>query len=190
MQIISEALQINISGEARIILIAQQLQLKSQCQIIFNIRIVQIINRTIFLRAAQTIKKHKTSHGLAIDLRHQMSIFIDSVPVQVDHCLNRRIFFQNLADLLLCPAVCLISVQFPIHQIIDTGHMHHFKALLPQELRQILPGSHNGGGIIPRHGIHKTFLGMGVIDQNLRTIHITVNGHIHIQQLFRMKLCR
>ena len=49
--------------------------------------------------------------------------------------------------------------------------------LLLQYLCQQLPGAHNSRGRIPRYGIHKILLGMGVINQDLRHIRIFCNRH-------------
>ena len=66
---------------------------------------------------------------------------------------------------------------------------HLIPILLLQNIRQMLPHTHNGGTLIPGYGIRKALLGMGVVNQNLGSRTLLVNGHvpagqrIHIQQV-------
>lgn len=84
MEIIPQTFEINISGKSRIILIAGKFQLQSQSQIVFDIRIMEVFDRSVLSGSAQTVKEHKARHRLSIQFCHQPCTFRNSVSMQIN----------------------------------------------------------------------------------------------------------
>ena len=110
MKIIPKTRKVNSPIQIRVILLCLILQLERKRQVILDIRIRQIVNRTVVHRVAQPVVTHNLGRGFSIDLCHQMPIFRDSIPVQINNYFNRRILLQYL--FYFCPGkiISLISV--------------------------------------------------------------------------------
>ena len=76
----------------------------------------------------------------------------------------------------------------PVSNIILSLVVEHRKSLFLQKLCQIISNPHHRGPGITIGRIFVPLLGMGVVDQNLGTVHIRINRHIGIQQLFYIQL--
>ena len=157
-----------MSGEPRIIFLCFDLKLKGKRQILFNIRIRQIVNVSVSRSPAQPVKKHDLRYLFAIDLRDQL-LPIQPIPVQVDHHLNRWIGRKNAADLSLRQIVCRVAIQHTVYHVKYACIMDYIISILVfQQLCQIISHAHNRIRNISFFRICKCFLRMGMIDQNLR----------------------
>lgn len=82
-------------------------------------------------------------------------------------------------------------VQLSIDQIVDPFVVDRADMIrIVQQFRQIISHSYNGGAFIPFLGISEGFLGMGMIDQNLRAIAFCIDLHIFTEKYFRVQLFR
>ena len=79
MQIVAKTLKINMSGEPRIIFLCFDLKLKGKRQILFNIRIRQIVNVSVSRSPAQPVKKHDLRYLFAIDLDRSKNCYIANI---------------------------------------------------------------------------------------------------------------
>ena len=186
MHVVPVALQIDPSGQTRIVLIGDHLHLEGKSQIFIYVRIFQISDVSRRLRVGQAIEKHEGGRGLSVQLRHQLSLQ-HRIPVQIDHHLDGGILRQDLLDggkgnrIGIIPAFHII---FP--RIMDDV----IAVFFPQNLSQKLSRSHDAVSGIPGHGIHKCLLGMGMINEDLRNIRILFNGQILTQKLIQLHLIR
>ena len=161
MHVVTIALQIDPSRQSGIIFIGNYLHLEGKCQVFIYVWILQIINISMRLGIGKPVKKHKLSRLLPVQIHYQLPALQYFIPVQIDHHFDCGILRQHLFNGRKGVGIGIISGFHVIHT-----HMVDYviAVFLPQNLRQQLSRPHYRGGYIPRHGIHKILLGMGMVN--------------------------
>ena len=110
------------------------------------------------------------------------------VPVQVNGHLYGRIRLDDRADRRLGVLICVAPVKLSVDDIVHSGVMDRLNAPLVEQPGQILPHSHNTRRRVPRRGVCKFFLRMGMEDQDLRSPCRIVDLHAAPQKIIRIEL--
>ena len=103
--------------------------------------------------------------------------------MQVNHHLNGRIFLQYPCNFRQGIAICLVPYGIVLCRMVQ----HVVAVILRQYPGKLIPHAHNGIASLPRHGVRKGFLRMGVVNQNLRSGSILFHTHIPVQQIVYVK---
>ena len=180
MHVVAQALQVDFPGVAWKIGRRPQLHLQAEGQVLLPVGIGQVLDSPL-RGLAQPVEEHDLGRRPAVHLRHQMHILPHSIPVDVQHHLDRRVFLQDARHPLQGVVVGLAPVQLSLPQVIDRGVMVHRVPLLREKAGQLLPHSHH---VFPRPGIREGLLGVGVVNENLRSPGAGVQRQVHIQQGF------